>query len=519
MKTIRYTSGYLAILFVASATCLSCKTFTPPERGKDVLGLPDSFTLYEPAAPAPDRWWETMASEELNTLIDTALSDNFTLAQAVARIRQASALAKQSRASLWPQLNFSADASVTRSRTDTGVSPDRLSIANQKLNALSQLLDGTGVTSVQSAQSKLNATKTLLEGPVSSVSYNTTESYQPGLTVSYEADIWGRLRASEQSALLELEASCEEAQMVMQSVASEVVLTWLDVLLYEQTLDILQRQLETNEINLELIELRYRKGISNALDVYQQRQAVTATKSNIPPVKAQCQTLRHQLAVLLGKTPRSPLGLSEFTFPDAGLLPEQGLPADLLAKRPDVRQAGLRLKAADWSVCAARSDRLPSLTLSASAALNADDIDLLFDNWMARLAASVTGPIFDAGRRKAEVERTQAVVEERLAGYKNTVLTAVREVEDALVLEARQKEYIDSLETQYETARKTHREALRRYQKGLTDYLPVLSALTSQQTLERSLVTARHDLLAYRVQLYLALGGSWMEAKLEEVKG
>jgi len=169
-------------------------------------------------------------------------------------------------------------------------------------------------------------------------------------------------------------------------------------------------------------------------------------------------------------------------------------------------------------VSAALADRLPAIRLSASASYGADDLDLLFDNWMARLAGSITGPIFDAGSRKAEVERTRAVVDERLAAYKLTVATAVQEVEDALVLEAKQGEYIEALKTQLEAARSAYDESLARYRKGLNDYLPVLSALTSVQLLERGLVQAEHDLLVYRVQLHLALGGTWMREELEDPK-
>jgi len=174
-----------------------------------------------------------------------------------------------------------------------------------------------------------------------------------------------------------------------------------------------------------------------------------------------------------------------------------------------VRAAGLRLASADWDVSAARADRLPALSLTGTTNFNGASVSTLFDNWLARLAGSVTGPIFDAGRRKAEVERTRAVVDEYLAAYRGTVITAMLEVEDALVHEARQRDYIEALTAQYEAAKASLEEARVRYRKGLNDYLPVLSALTNQQSLEQSLVAARHDLLYYRVQLHLALGGDW----------
>ncbi|HIJ74413.1 MAG TPA: TolC family protein, partial [Candidatus Hydrogenedentes bacterium] len=144
----------------------------------------------------------------------------------------------------------------------------------------------------------------------------------------------------------------------------------------------------------------------------------------------------------------------------------------------------------------------------------AEEWDLVFDNWMANLAGSLTGPIFDAGRRKAEIERTRAMAAERLAAYKETVAVAVREVEDALVRETKQRGYLDALRAQLAAAQASYNEALDRYRKGLNDYLPVLSALTAVQILERTLVQAEHDLLVYRVQLHLALGGAWMQQKV-----
>ena len=154
--------------------------------------------------------------------------------------------------------------------------------------------------------------------------------------------------------------------------------------------------------------------------------------------------------------------------------------------------------------------------MTGSAICSANEWELACDNWTAKLAGSIAGPIFDAGRRRAEVERPRAVVDERLAVCKQTIVTAVQEVENALIREAKQREYVDALKVRLGTAQDSHREARARYQKGLSDYLPVLSALTTAQSLERSLVQANHDLLAQRVQLYLALGGSWMERELIE---
>ena len=183
----------------------------------------------------------------------------------------------------------------------------------------------------------------------------------------------------------------------------------------------------------------------------------------------------------------------------------------MLANRPDVRKAGLQLRSADWRVSAARADRLPALRLTAGASYGNNDIDIadVFDSWAANLAASVTGPIFDGGRRKAEVERTRAVVDERLASYEQTVLNAIKEVEDALVSEEKQRAFIIALDQRLAAARRSHEESVNRYRNGLIEYTTVLIQLNTLQNLERDRVEAQYDLLRYRINLYRALGGTW----------
>jgi outer membrane protein TolC len=196
-------------------------------------------------------------------------------------------------------------------------------------------------------------------------------------------------------------------------------------------------------------------------------------------------------------------------MPVIGQLPALGLPADLLANRPDVRAAGLRLQATEWQVAAARANRLPAIRLAAGAQYGRNDLDLLFDTWLLSLAANLTAPIFDGGRRAAEVDRTQAEADENLWAYRRIVLTAIKEVEDALENETRQLEHIEGLIAVREAAQNGLQEAIGRYRNGLSDYLPVLTQLLVVQDLERDLISQRALLVLYRVGLYRALGGGW----------
>ena len=182
----------------------------------------------------------------------------------------------------------------------------------------------------------------------------------------------------------------------------------------------------------------------------------------------------------------------------------------------------MRLKSAEWQVAAARANRLPALRLTAGAQYGRSDLDLLFDTWLLSLAANLTAPIFDGGRRAAEVDLARAQEDEDLWVYRQAVLTGVKEVEDSLESETRQREHISGLESVMAAARKGLEEAIQRYRRGLSDYLPVLTQLIAVQDLERDLIRQQETLIRYRIGLHRALGGGWIgntdppEASIED---
>ncbi len=523
VRTGRALSRLLACV-AAGALAVSCARFTPPERGADELPVPPEFALYDDGGEIPAQWWQIFESEELNRLVEQALTGNLSLQQVYARLIQAEFVAIQAGAGRFPELGYSGDASVSRQRADTGESRDRLEFLNQKIAAWNQLAGAGAVPpadlldALEQAGTSLKALDTLLAEQPSPHSTFTSRSYRFGLGSSFEVDLWRRVRSQYEAALSDVEATREDVYGAMLSLSAIVTREWLSAVAQQQAITLVQKQLELNKTTLDLIELRYRKGMATALDVYQQRQIVAETESILPPLESALRTTLHELAVLLGQQPRADLGVKTADLPDVGPLPDPGLPAGLLANRPDIRAAGLRLRSADWRVAVARADRLPALRLTGSASYGADDWDLVFDNWAATLAAGVTGPIFDAGRRKAEVERTRAVVDERLAAYRESVLVAAKEVENAMFEEVTQVEFIAALERELDAARNAHKQALLRYRKGLNDYLPVLSALSQLQVLERRLVQAELTRLDLRVQLCVALGGAWMAPQYEDIR-
>ena len=436
----------------------SCAVFAPDDRDDLNKPMPQTFSLYDEEAPDPlNRWWETFESPELNAFVEEALTNSPSIQQAWARLAQAEAIAVQVGAARVPSVGYDGTASATR----------------------------TGATD------------------------GTLENYSLGLNASYEVDLWGRVKSQTEAAALDRDASREQLNTAMITLTSQVGLRWIAILSQRLQLEVIHNQLKANETSMELIELRFRKSLSSALDVYQQRQTVAGTASVIPLAELREELLRNELAVLLGRADLQSLSITNGALPSIGALPAIGIPADVLANRPDVRQAGLQLQSADWSVSAARADRLPAIRLTASAGYASSDAADLFDDWIANLAGSLTGPIFDGGRRKAEVERTRAVVEERLGAYRATVINAVKEVEDALISEQKQRDYIDALDQRLEAARLSYGESINRYRNGLIEYTTVLIQLNTLQALERDRVAAQYDLLQYRINLYRALGGTW----------
>lgn len=455
---VTFNSSSFPVAVLVSALLVSC-SFLPEREEANEPEMPPEFSEEGTRTESGGAWWKDFQSPELDRLITDALAANYDLAQARARLLQARAAAVISGSERYPELDLGADASFQRSRSD------------------GQTVD--------------------------------TENYSLGLAAGYEIDLWGRLRATANQAESLVEASIGDRDAAVITLAAEVTDRWLEIIELKNRIELIQNQLETNRTYLDLLIRRQRKGLTSALAVFQQEQIVAATESLMPLREAELAGAEYELAVLLGRPPRSPLHLKSDQMPGYPPLPPIGLPADLLRNRPDIRAAAARLESADWGAAAARANRLPALTLTGSAGYDSDQFDRLFDDWFAGFAAGILAPLIDGGRRAAEADRTLAVAEERLAAYRQTVLDALREVEDALIREKKQTAYLDSLEKELTAADNALTQANLRYRKGDSEYLDVLTSLNAVQQLERNLLSARRDLLVYRVSLYRALGSRW----------
>lgn len=411
-------------------------------------------------------WWRAFGNDELNGLIERALTNSPTVRQAWARLEQARAAVREADAPLLPTLTLSGDASRSRNYTKTD--------------------------SIEDA--------------------SVTGAYSAGLAASYEVDLWNRLGARSGSKVLAEAASAADAESAAVSLAASVAETWVGILSVREQIRIVNAQLAVNEDVLRMQELRLAKSLGTGLDVLQQREAVAATRASLPPLHGQEGRLLNALAVLCGEVPSGAFRVETDSLPGLPGVPETGVPADLLGSRPDIRAAWARLLASDLDIESAEADRLPSLTLSASSVMASATLDYIFQNWALKLAAAVTAPIFDGGARRARVDAAEAVAVERFESYRSTVLTALREVEDALVLEAGQREHVAALEAQFEAARMAYDEARRRYVNGYDNFLAMLTQQRTMQSVEQNLVKQRQVLLEYRISLYRSLGGDWARA-------
>ena len=460
MHTLLYFV-FSTILFLLAG----CAPFTPTSSAPDLPDLPSKYSLYREGAQSRVPWWTEFGSRELDRLIDISLADGFSIRQAWARLDQARATATKAGSSLYPDLSLDGASSHSRQRTQS-----------------SSGSDGT---------------------------YSTSRGYSFGLAGSYELDLWGRIHSSLEAEQLTAEASLEDVHTAFMTLSGQIAENWVKILQVRKEQALIREQIATNQIYLDVLELRFDKSLSSALDVFQQRAVLAQSKTLLPPLEASEQVLLNETAVLLGKSPHFDLGLTRDALPAPLPVPTTGIPAELLANRPDVRAAGLRLRSSQWEIASARADRLPAITLTAQAEYSSDHSRLLFDNWLANLAAGLTGPLFDGHQRSAEVDRVRAVAKERLALYEQTVMQSVRDVENALVNVEKQQAYLDATKTQLAIAKMTLQQARERYQNGVVDYLTVLTSLLSVQSLERNIVQRQADFLLYQIALCRTLGGSW----------
>jgi len=439
----------IGLLFVLSNCSPKTASVTLP------VETPESFSelgIHE----MPQKWWTVFEDETLNALVDSSLKSNFSLQTAWQRLRASQAVLERESASLFPSISATGNAEINNRQSE----------------------------------------------------FQQSQRFRLGLYSEYEVDLWGRIRANIEAQNFRTQASYSDYKAAAISISAEVVRTYFQIIEAQNQLELAQKQVETNEKVLQLLKVRFSSGQIRSVDILRQVQLVEATRDQQIYAETRLQVLEHSLAVLLGKTPQTDYQFSNNDLPDLPPIPETGIPSDLIERRPDIQSTFNYLQAADRDLAAAISNKYPRFTISASVSSGAYDVEDLFTDWGRGIAGDLLAPLFRGNQLSAEVDRAEALKQQRLYEYAQTILTAFREVEDALVQEKQQVRRIESIERQVELAVQTNQQLRSEYLNGMSNYLDVLTSLDEEQQLRRNLLSAKLSLLEYRVALYRALAGS-----------
>ena len=458
---------YSCALLAISLTMSGCFKMGPDYRRPDTaIQIPDAYqyTPTELIMPEPDdQWWRVFNDPELNQLVEEVLKNNLDIKRATAAVLEVRAQLVSTRAERFPQVD--AEGRAQRQQIPKGTSGDR-----------------------------------------------TITAYDLSLPASFEIDLWGRLARAEEAARANLLQAEADRRTVAQTVVAETVTLYLQMESFERAIDIDQKLIESFRRSLNLVESRYKRGLTSVLDVRQARRVLAGAEATLPSLRQDLGTTQQALAVLLGRYPetRPPRLQPEDYYKRLDPVPP-GLPSELLLRRPDIKAAEDRLIALNALVGVAKASRFPRIVLTGSYGYTSEDLDRLFkpENELWSIAAGVAQPIFDAGKLQATQRAAEARYQQGVAEYAKTVLTAFAEVEGAFLTREEQLKRREYVVTFLHEAREAQRLAESRYEKGLTDFLTVLDTQRTRFEAERDLLEVDFTLLNNRVNLHRALGGGW----------
>ncbi len=466
--TRQWLTGKIIICCALLALTTGCALFQPARQ--QATSVPAAFQHQSAGAENignQEPWWQALNDPPLNRLIETAFKQNLDLDQAFARLRQSQAMVKIQAAAQRPYLNIEGQAQRDR---QPGILED-----------------------------------------------TTENSYRLSLAAGFEVDLWQKLAKRHQAGSLEATASKEEIKTLYLGLSCQVADLYYLIIEKQALLSLTEETIKSFSDTLDRVEFRYHQGLVPALDVYQSRQNLAAARARRPADEANLATSRQALAVLLGQFNIEKQQTFTVSLPGNPAMFNAGVPASLLQQRPDIQSAWLRLQAGDARLAAAIADRFPSINLMGNIGRSRtvfSTVPVIGTFW--QLLAGLTEPLVDGGRRRAEVERNRAVVQELFAVYQQKVITAVREVEDALVINKTVAEQITHLKDEEIATRQALRLATERYLQGLTDYLPVLTAQQFHFAARRQVLQSQQQLMSARISLVRAVGGQWMTRTMEK---
>lgn len=437
------------------------------------IEIPESYQHEERAALKSvlnTRWWQAYGNPELNQLVEEVLQRNWDIKMAAAKVLEVRAQLVQKGADRLPSLGLQIEAQ-RQERPLIGVFPG------------------------QTVKTR-------------------TDTYTLSLPASFEIDLWGRLAGAEEAVRASLLQAEENRRTVAQSVVAETVTLYLKMEALERRIQLAHWSSESYRQSLQLVEDRYERGLTSILDVRQARRALAQAEAFLPDLRRDLGSTQQNLSILLGRYPttRPPRRHQYDYFKHLEPVPA-GLPSELLLGRPDLRAAEAKLRALNAQVGVAKASRFPRISLTGSFGYTSEELDRLFhsESELWSIASGLTQPLFDAGRLRAGQKAAEARYQQGVAEYAKAVLKAFSEVENALLTRKEELERRERILEFLEEARATQDVAVKRYHRGLVDYLTVLEAQQARFQAEESLVLVDLAVLTNRVTLYRALGGGWAD--------
>ncbi len=449
------------ILLLISVSFMSCQMYEPDPIKKDLVEVPKKYENDNNEKKI--LWWESFHNKELNNLIEQGINENFTVKEAWSRLEQIKALGIKIGVNNSPTVNLTSDAS--RKRTDV-----------------------IGKVSPNSNRS------------------TTTKSYNLGFVANYEVDLWGKLKSLRDASKMDIEASQEDINIVKLSISANIAKTWLKILRIKKERNIKNEILNSQNNYLKLLDLKYKSGKLNISRIYSWRQQISKVERQIEKLNIAESIFINELNYLLGKTPQSNIQIKTTSLPNYEI--KDKLALNLLENRPDIRKKWKLIRSSQYSKAVAKADKLPKLTLSAGASFSHNRVRFLFNNWFANIAAGLTAPLFDAGLRDAEIKRQKAIIDERINSYKNTVLIAIKEVENSLLNIKETKTDLKLLNSQIEEEVKVQYIEEEKYKGGGKDYLIVLDSTLKLLNYKIELNQIYSNQLQLQVDLHKAVGGN-----------
>ena len=475
-EKVRYRIVWIAGTALSLSACAAGPDYHAPQSA--ALGLPAAYSAGAGTAASQTElasWWTRLDDPALSALIEQAVASNLDIVQAQARLRQARESLRQANAAFLPQINGSGSGGK-----------------NYRNQAGGTRVDDSG-------------------NVISTGASNWSSTYSLGANASWQLDLFGELSRSREAARADLAASGYDLATVRMTVISELVTNYVQARLAQEQLRVARETQAVQQDNYKIADWRLQAGLVSSLDEQQAKAQLAQTNATIPQLEASLKGSLNRIAVLTGQAPGEATRTLETPapIPVASTDIATGIPADTLRQRPDVRSAERALAAATARIGVAQAQLYPSLGISGNIGTTSNAFRNMFDLITGGVFANVAQVIFDGGRLASQVRSQKAATDAAFAAYKQSVLTALEDVENGMASLASARTRKTEFATAYEASNNAAIMARSQYQAGLIDFQTLSTTETTLLNARNSLASARSDEVLAIAQLYNALGGGW----------